>query len=182
MLYFTSLWLFCTYQSVLLNPFTFFTQTPGHPPRWQPSVCSLYLSLVLSLLFLLFPDSLSFSQFYFVIRLHANPFLRIWEIQLKMVSFGGLNENVFPKKRKAFVTWTLLCPFPGSCSQLGQDWSLRVSDGRLVDGCPNLPRSQEQCLTPSYLDCVLSTAAICLYTYIIQSSIPINLRMNHQIK
>ena len=43
MLNFTSLWLFCNYQFVLLNPFTFFTQSTRPLPLWQPSVCSLHL-------------------------------------------------------------------------------------------------------------------------------------------
>ena len=33
--------LFCNYQFVVLNPFTFFTQPFNLPPFWQPSVCSL---------------------------------------------------------------------------------------------------------------------------------------------
>ena len=38
--YFISSWLllFCDYQFVLLNPFTFFTQSPDAPPIWHPSV------------------------------------------------------------------------------------------------------------------------------------------------
>ena len=40
-LYFTSPWLFCNYQLVLLNPFIFFTHPFSRPPMWQPSVCSL---------------------------------------------------------------------------------------------------------------------------------------------
>ena len=43
MLYFTSPWLFCNYQSVLLNIFTFFIQFPISPCLRQPLVCSLYL-------------------------------------------------------------------------------------------------------------------------------------------
>ena len=40
MLEFTSPWLFCNCQFVLLNPFTFFIHTP---PIWPPSKCCLYL-------------------------------------------------------------------------------------------------------------------------------------------
>ena len=42
-LYFTSQWPFYNYQSVLLNPFTFSTQSPNTPPLWQ--ISSLYLSV-----------------------------------------------------------------------------------------------------------------------------------------
>ena len=42
MLYFTSPWLFCNYQFVLLNSLTFFSQPLNPPPIWQPSKCSLY--------------------------------------------------------------------------------------------------------------------------------------------
>ena len=42
MLYFASLWAFCNYQSVLLDPFAFFSQFPTPLPLWQPSVCSLH--------------------------------------------------------------------------------------------------------------------------------------------
>ena len=43
MLYFTSLWLFCNYQFILLNLLTFFTQSTKLPFIWQPSIYSLYL-------------------------------------------------------------------------------------------------------------------------------------------
>ena len=46
-LYFTSPWLFYTYQFVVFTTFAFFTQPPNLPPICQPSVCSLYLSLLL---------------------------------------------------------------------------------------------------------------------------------------
>ena len=40
----TSPWLFCYYQSVLLNSFTFFLPHPSNtPPIWQPSKHSMYL-------------------------------------------------------------------------------------------------------------------------------------------
>ena len=39
---FTSPWLFCNNQSVLLSPFTFHP-SPDPPPSWQLSECSLYL-------------------------------------------------------------------------------------------------------------------------------------------
>ena len=43
MLHFTSLWLFCNNQFVLLNAFTFFTHSTKPPFIWQLSICSLYL-------------------------------------------------------------------------------------------------------------------------------------------
>ena len=43
MLYFTSTWLFCNSQVVLLNPFTFSGPSPQYPPMWQSSKRSLYL-------------------------------------------------------------------------------------------------------------------------------------------
>ena len=39
----TSLGLFCNYQFVLFNPFTFLTQPPNTLPLWEPPVYSLYL-------------------------------------------------------------------------------------------------------------------------------------------
>ena len=53
-LYFTSPWLFYTYQFVVFTTFTFFTQPPNLPPICQPSVCSLYLSLFQLCLFIYF--------------------------------------------------------------------------------------------------------------------------------
>ena len=46
--YSTSPWLFCNYQPVLLNPFTVFTEPPNPHTLWQPSVCSLFLWVILS--------------------------------------------------------------------------------------------------------------------------------------
>ena len=51
-LYFTSPWLFCNYLFVLLNPITSSFILPKPPPIWQPSKCSLYPSMILSLFFL----------------------------------------------------------------------------------------------------------------------------------
>ena len=42
-LYFTSSWLFCNYQFVLFDPFSFFTHLPDPPPIRHPSKHSLYL-------------------------------------------------------------------------------------------------------------------------------------------
>ena len=49
LLYFTSLWLFCNYQFVLLNSFTFFTHPSNLPLNWQMSKCSLYESIYILL-------------------------------------------------------------------------------------------------------------------------------------
>ena len=54
-LYFTSMWLFCIYQFVLINPFTSFTQSPKSPSFRQPPVHSsciwVFLSFVCSFIF-----------------------------------------------------------------------------------------------------------------------------------
>ena len=41
-LYLTSLWLFCNYLFVRLNPLTSLSMPPHTPPIWQPSTCSPY--------------------------------------------------------------------------------------------------------------------------------------------
>ena len=49
MLYFISPWLFCNYQSVLLNPFTFYTQAPKPLPSGNlQSVFCVYESISIS--------------------------------------------------------------------------------------------------------------------------------------
>ena len=45
MLYFIFLWLFCNYQFVLLNPFSFSPPPSNTLPIWQLSDCSIYASV-----------------------------------------------------------------------------------------------------------------------------------------
>ena len=65
LLYFTSPWLFCNYQSVLLNPFTFFTQ----PPSYMVTINLFTVSMswfLFSLLILFFRLHIQVKSFVFL--------------------------------------------------------------------------------------------------------------------
>ena len=65
MLYFIPPWLFCNYQFVHINPFTFFTHSPTSlPSSNHENVLCIYDSISILLVYLLFLDSLVFRYIF----------------------------------------------------------------------------------------------------------------------
>ena len=84
MRFFTSSWLFCNSQSVLLHPFTFLTLSSNSPPLRQPSVCSLHLWVCSCLVSL-------FCSLDYTYKLNYMAFIFLWLISLSIIPFSCIH-------------------------------------------------------------------------------------------